>query len=251
MDGLFSVVFPTDCLLCGEEVKQAGGLSICQDCWASLERWEGPACARCGLPFASAFAMDAEISLCSPCQRDEPSFDWARSYGIYSGNLRKAILQLKVRERVGKRLGKLLAELWPASEDLEGRLLVPVPLHPARKRERGFNQAELLVVGLTDQLARIGQVPAPQLARGCLRRVRPTLPQAALSIASRRENVRGVFAVVRPEVVRERTIILVDDVMTTGVTLSACSAALKKAGAARVLALTLARATPQFPNLNT
>jgi len=81
-----------------------------------------------------------------------------------------------------------------------------------------------------------------------LLRVRPTLPQVGLSSSARRENVRGVFSVSQPERVRDRTVVLVDDVMTTGATLSACAAALKRAGASRVLALSLGRATPQFPD---
>ncbi len=84
---------------------------------------------------------------------------------------------------------------------------------------------------------------------GSLRRIRATLPQVGLSVSARRENVSGVFSVGRPEQVRNRTVVLVDDVMTTGATLSACAAVLKRAGASRVLALSLARATPQFPDL--
>jgi len=84
---------------------------------------------------------------------------------------------------------------------------------------------------------------------GSLRRIRATVPQVGLSVSARRENVSGVFSVGRPEDVRNRTVVVVDDVMTTGATLSACAAALKRAGAARVLALSLARATPQFPDV--
>ena len=85
--------------------------------------------------------------------------------------------------------------------------------------------------------------------RGSLRRIRATVPQVGLSVAARRDNVNGVFSVARPEVVRKRTVVVVDDVMTTGMTLSACAAALKRAGASRVMALSLARATPQFPDM--
>ena len=88
-----------------------------------------------------------------------------------------------------------------------------------------------------------------RLVAGSLRRIRATVPQVGLSVSARRENVRGVFSVGRPEEVRNRTVVVVDDVMTTGATLSACAAALKRAGATRVLALSLARATPQFPDL--
>ena len=90
---------------------------------------------------------------------------------------------------------------------------------------------------------------APQVAKACLRRLHATTPQTGLSVAARRENLRGAFEVVKPHQVRGREVVLVDDVMTTGATLSACARALKHAGAARVMGLTLARATPQFPDL--
>jgi len=90
---------------------------------------------------------------------------------------------------------------------------------------------------------------APPVAKACLRRQRATPPQTGLSVAARRENLRGAFEVVKPQAVRGRRIVLVDDVMTTGATLSACARALKRAGVAQVMGLTLARATPQFPDL--
>ncbi|MCJ7502755.1 MAG: hypothetical protein MUP80_06825, partial [Acidobacteriia bacterium] len=144
----------------------------------------------------------------------------------------------------------MLSSLWgwvaEACPD-EPPILVPVPLHSSRERERGFNQAELLAQGLARGLARAREIGAPRLEAGCLRRTRATAPQTGLSLRARQENVRGVFSVVRPERVRERVVVLVDDVMTTGATLSACAQALKAAGARAVLALTLARATPEFP----
>ena len=129
-------------------------------------------------------------------------------------------------------------------------LIVPVPLHLSRRRERGFNQSELLAAGLVRALGKQRGGAAPQVAKACLRRTRATPPQTGLSVASRRENLRGAFEVVKPDAVRGRVIVLVDDVMTTGATLSACARALKRAGAARVMGLTLARATPQFPDLS-
>jgi ComF family protein len=176
-------------------------------------------------------------------------FDMARSYGLYTGNLRKAILHLKFhgREYLGHRLGALLARAWAALPELDSAIVAPVPLHPSRRRERGFNQAELLARGLVRSLRK--EESGLRLVAGTLRRIRATVPQVGLSVRARRENVSGVFSVGRPEDVRNRTVVVVDDVMTTGATLSACAAALKRAGAARVLALSLARATPQFPDL--
>jgi ComF family protein len=196
-------------------------------------------------------AVDFVDSLCGSCQQGEQEFDIARSYGLYSGNLRKAILHLKFygREYLGYRLGALLARAWEALPEPDSAIVAPVPLHSSRRRQRGFNQAELLARGLVGRLRKEERFRGLQLVAGSLRRIRATLPQVGLSVSARRENVSGVFSVARPEQVRNRTVVLIDDVMTTGATLSACAAALKQAGASRVLALSLARATPQFPDM--
>jgi ComF family protein len=165
--------------------------------------------------------------------------------------LRKVILQLKFhgQEHLGYRLGALLAHAWGALPEPDSAIVVPVPLHASRKRQRGFNQAELLARGLVRRLRKEQRLHGLQLVAGSLRRTRATVPQVGLSVSARRENVSGVFSVRRPEVVCNRTVVVIDDVMTTGATLSACAAALKRAGASRVLALSLARATPQFPDV--
>ncbi|MBI4164132.1 MAG: ComF family protein [Acidobacteria bacterium] len=182
------------------------------------------------------------------------AFDRARSFGLYRDTLRAAILLLKFqrRERWGTKLGSLLV---PVCESLLGpqeagaALVVPVPLHPARVRERGYNQADLLSVGLMRTFQKSPSRADLELHRKILKKVRATPPQTGLSLAARHENVRGVFAVRSPELVRNRVILLVDDVMTTGATLSACASVLKRVGAREVLGVTLARATPQFPDL--
>ena len=126
--------------------------------------------------------------------------------------------------------------------------MVPVPLFRLRERERGFNQARLLAEGLKRGIEKRQGGRVVRLDQGLLVRTRATLPQAGLKVQARKENVRGAFAVARPEFVRGRQVVLVDDVMTTGATLSACASALKKAGAGNVFALAMARATPQFPD---
>lgn len=279
-DSLCAVVFPSQCRVCGLELTEASWTGVCRNCWSSLEPWTGPQCARCGLPFASNQGFDADASepspgettiLCSACRREEYDFDWARSYGLYRGRLRGAILQLKFhrQERLGHRLGKLLASVWSAIEagiqddQDDPPVVVPVPLHPARQRERGFNQSRLLAQGLVQAMASRGisggcVVRRSQRALGtwsarlegrCLERRRSTDPQSGLSLSARQRNVRGAFVVSSPNRLRGRRVVLVDDVMTTGATASACAAALKRAGARQVVVLTLARATPQFPDL--
>jgi ComF family protein len=224
---------------------------VCEACWDALESWRGPACAVCGTPFAADLGVSAAQTLCSQCREGEFAFDLARSLGLYRGVLRSLILQLKFhrRERLGERLGARLAEVWNSlgTACVDARpLLVPVPLHGSRERERGFNQSALLAGGLSRALART-RGGAGFEARALLR-TKATPPQTGLSLAARRDNVRGAFSVAEPERVRDRVVVLIDDVMTTGSTLSACAGALKAAGAGRVLALTLARATPQFPD---
>ena len=250
-----ALAFPTDCCLCGGELASDGRVRICRACWADLQPWRGPLCTRCGLPFASPRALDSSVAECGPCRDDAPGYDGARSFGLYTGKLRQAVLRVKFGgdERLGVRLGEWLAPTWdalPPGGDFGSPLIVPVPLHPSRRRERGFNQSELLARGLVRELGRRSDGAAPQVAKSCLRRKRATPPQTGLSVAARRENLRGAFEVVKPGEVRGRAIVLVDDVMTTGATLSACARALRRAGAAQVMGLTLARATPQFPDLS-
>jgi ComF family protein len=199
-------------------------------------------------------ASDSAGWECGQCRQEAQEFDLARSFGPYAGKLRVAILQLKFhrRERLGKRLGGLLASVWLSVEEFreaEAPLLVPVPLHPSRERERGFNQAELLAQGLSLRLGEASKGRGPAVDSRCLLRTRATVPQTGLSLEARRENVRAVFAVAKPQSVRGRVVALVDDVMTTGATLSACARALKRAGARQVLAITLAHATPQIPDV--
>ena len=268
-DGLLATVFPTSCVLCDRELA-ASWSGISGACWASLEPWNGAACARCGLPFASDAPFEADAgdstslpasALCSSCRTEEYDFDLARSYGLYRGRLRAAILQLKFHgyERMGGRLGALLALLWRGlegavvfAESEETTLIVPVPLHRSRRRERGFNQAELLARGLAGALTGMPSAadrPAPRVESRGLYRNRGTAPQTGLSLSVRQGNVRGAFVVDSPERFRERAVVLVDDVMTTGATASACAAALKRAGARQVVVLTLARVSPQCPDL--
>lgn len=256
MDSLLALVFPTSCSLCEKELAASDWVSVCRTCRGSLEPWVGPICTRCGIPFASDRTLESSRPLCAECRHTEHEFDLARSYGLYYGNLRALILQLKFRrrERLGRMLGGLLYPVWSSMVESESSvppILLPVPLHPARERERGFNQAELLAKGLARvwSCSKAHKGKVPRVETDCLRRIRPTAPQSGLNLRARQENVQGVFAVTSRERVRDRVALLVDDVMTTGATASACADALKRAGARQVVVLTLARATPQFPDL--
>lgn len=252
-ESLLALILPASCAVCGGELTGSLSGGICADCWRALEPWNEAICSRCGLPLAARLA--AADSLCAECRLERPHFDFARSYGIYTGKLRTAVLELKFhrRERLGARLGRLLVQPWRALRSTarfpESWLILPVPLHPSRERERGYNQAALLASGLDHALREGAGSGRFRLDVRALARERPTPPQSGLSVQARRENVRRVFSVTAPKRLRDQDVILVDDVMTTGATASACAAELKRSGARRVVVLTLARATPQFPDV--
>jgi ComF family protein len=204
---------------------------LCGACWEGLERIAPPWCRCCGAPLGVE-------GLCGACRSRRPRFAYARAALLYGDLVREAIHAFKFGGRRGlaNPLGDLLAGLGLAA--LPGAapdLLVPVPLHPRRARERGYNQALLLA----RRLERAWGVP---VAADALLRAVPTLPQADLDAAARRRNVRDAFAVRRPELIAGRHVLLVDDVLTTGATAGECARSLYRAGAAAVGVLTVARA---------
>jgi ComF family protein len=178
---------------------------------------------------------------CVNCRQVRPEFERAVSFGEYKGGLRRLVHLLKyegvmpVQAPLGRMLAEAVAELLPLRGE-SGPLLVPVPLHRSRRRARGFNQAELIA------RAAIKRLPKFELAPGVLVRQRETVSQVGLSREERIENMRGAFRVAHAGRVKGRSVIVVDDVMTTGTTLSECARVLKRAGAEKVWAATVARA---------
>jgi competence protein ComFC len=191
----------------------------------------------CGRPFLSEFVTEASSPLCRLCRVGFYSFERARSYGVYDDALSRAVVLLKYEgvKRLGGWFAAQLAEMvLRGGDDWRVGLVVPVPLHVDRLRERGYNQAELIARPLAQ---RLGLEFSPCL----LVRTRPRPPQLVLSRSQRWSSVRGAYATRSQAAVDNLRILLVDDVLTTGATLDACSRALRKAGAAAVLGLTVAR----------
>ena len=189
-------------------------------------------CSLCRTPFATEYSLD-ETGRCALCRAGTRGFDAAYSYGAYDGALRELIhlfRYARVRS-LARPLGRMLVSALPRDEQFD--IIVPVPMHWWRRWRRGFNQAESIARSVSRSTA------AP--LRRELSRTRRTLSQAGLTSSERQANIAGAFRVPRPDAVRGKRILLVDDVMTTGSTGSACAAALKKAGAASVVLLTLAR----------
>ena len=177
--------------------------------------------------------------MCSACQEMRPLFDKAVAHGAYDGELRELIHLLKYEQvlpaaRVlGEMLGAAIAKLQLA----ESVLVVPVPLHSSKRRQRGFNQAETIARAALKRLSgRDFEIAGQALAR-----VRPTASQIGLTRPQRRENMRGAFQVEHPTEVSGRSILLVDDVLTTGTTASECARVLRKAGAEKIWVATVAR----------
>jgi ComF family protein len=187
-------------------------------------------CVTCRTPFQNSFPLDFE-GRCALCRSGLRGFDAAYCYGSYEGALRELIHLLKYRgvKTLARPLGDLLMAALPRDERFDG--IAPVPLHWLRQWQRGFNQSDLLA----RTIARRCGVPVIH----ALKRVRPTVAQAGLSNTGRRQNVAAAF---RPRrAVQGKRILLIDDVMTTGSTAAACAQALKRAGAAKVALLTVAR----------
>jgi ComF family protein len=236
LDPLLDLVFPALCPVCAVRSDDADHRPFCRPCWTDLPVGAAPGCVVCGEPFPGL----ADRLPCDACRRAPPPFAYARAVAAYRDGMRASIHALKFDGRtvVAAPLGRLLAEAGPARLPVPvaewADALVPVPLHPSRRAERGFNQAELLAA----PCARRWRVPV--LARALVR-ARATAPQTDLDADARRANVRGAFAVARPGEVRDRRLLLVDDVLTTGATVAAAARALRAAGAAAVGVLALAR----------
>ena len=227
-----NVLLPPQCLGCARMVEEPG--SLCAACWERLDFLAPPHCAACGFPFEFDHGED---TLCGACARIPPVYERARAVLRYDDASRDLILGFKHADRTfaapafSRWMARAGAELL---EDAD--LIVPVPLHRLRLLSRRYNQAALLAHGIAKAS---GITVVPDL----LVRTRRTPSQGRLSPARRRRNVRGAFAVkgARAGLLKGRRVLLIDDVLTTGATVSACTRALRRAGAKAADVLTLAR----------
>ena len=242
---LFAVLFPSDCRVCGEPLVRISRLPVCQECLDAMRPIGAGVCSVCGERLFSTHALSSSegVIKCGLCRRIEPPFTRAVAYGSYEGGLRELIHLLKyARVRpAASVLGRMLAEAIAQFEsELAGDFVavVPVPLHRAKLREREFNHADLIARAALKLAPSSGRL---RLHAEVLQRKRETPSQTGLTSHQRRENVRGAFSVVHPETVRGREALVVDDVYTTGATLAECARVLRRAGATKVWAATVAR----------
>jgi ComF family protein len=218
---------------------------VCDQCWNDLPEQSNHLCSRCGESLSVSDFGEGNEPQCRPCRMVAPDFEIAVAHGLYTGTMRSMLHLLKYDgiEPIATRLGALLAAKVAAIKGLPaGMLVIPVPLYEGKKRERGFNQSELLAWAVCAAMRKLCPEWEGGLAPRVLIRQRATASQAGLTLHVRRRNLRGVFSVQEPERLRGRDVLLIDDIYTTGATARACSAALKKAGAASVWVATVARA---------
>jgi len=239
-DALLALVYPQACAVCGASVEARSDGVACGECWRETRIFseEDVLCWKCGAPSkAPAAAPPPQEKLvdvrCRRCEGE--SFEAARACGVYEGALRAAVLALKREPHVPLRVARLLYQTQQRPPISRATRIVPVPLHPDRERERGFNQA----MALGRSLAALTGLPLDEWSLS--RTLQTGRHRAGMDAEARRESVCDAFHVARPRLVEGESILLIDDVFTTGATVSACSAALNMAGAREVFVLTLAR----------
>ena len=239
-DSLMEIIYPPRCYICNtflrEGVPGKGWLErhFCRTCMDDFSEIETPFCTTCGRPFAS---LAGEDHICEDCIRENPFYDMICVPYLYQGSIMTAIHQFKYagKSQLADSLGPLMtASATKLFDNMNACLLMPVPLHPKRLRERGFNQGLLLTRNIAFQKEK-------EVDFLSLRRTRYTLPQTGLNSKERRKNVRGAFEVTDKKGIQGRSIVLVDDVATTGNTLNECARVLKRAGCDKVFCMVLAR----------
>lgn len=230
--GTLQILFPDVCQACGEKPSDEAGY-FCASCRETLTRDAHPTCPRCAASMGPFTLVEGG---CSRCRDGTLHFEGACRLGPYEGLLRELILRIK--QRPGEGLAECLGELWvlatgPRLGQLGAHVVVPVPLHWRRYWTRGFNQSEVLGRALAHGLG----LP---FRKTCLRRIRHTPQQTQQSRSGRMDNVRGAFQARPDSRLQGKTILLIDDVLTTGSTCSEAARALRKAGAKRVVVAVLA-----------
>lgn len=233
---LFELVFfPSFCKRCSVLLEIPEEKVICRACLEMLRPKRSSFCVCCG----SFFEVPETPHLCASCLNSRPPFSLHRSCHHYQGVVKDVILLFKYRKYrvLGKTLAHFVFESLGKEEDLwwEVEGIVPVPLHPKRQKQRGFNQAQ----DIARELARIKGI---EVIENQLRKKKNVLPQTTLSGLDRQKNVKGAFEVQGEDRIKGKVLLLVDDVYTTGATIKECTLVLLKAGAKEIRALTVAQA---------
>ena len=235
-DSLLSIIYPQSCAVCGVSVESRAFGIACEGCWQKTQILtdKDTLCWKCGLPSVGFVAPGKREQVrCRRC--DHNAFTAARACGVYEGALKASILALKREPYLCRHVIDLLSLAQKQYPLNSATRIIPVPLHPKRKKTRGFNQAALLA----DALSRANSTILDE--RSLVRTSHTEEHRAGMDALDRQKTVESAFEVLCPGVIKGERILLVDDVFTTGATVSACSRALLDAGAAEVFVLTLGR----------
>jgi ComF family protein len=236
-DSALALVYPQPCAVCGLSVESRHDGVVCDACWKATRVFSesDTVCWKCGALSRATVSEDRRQQIrCGQC--DDEAYTAARACGAYEGALRASILQLKRERQVCPRLAALMRDVQQREPLNRADLIVPVPLHADRERERGFNQA--IVLGR--ELSRLSGLPLDE--HSVVRLIHTERHRAGMDAKARRRSVAGAFVVRHADLIAGQSVLLVDDVFTTGATVSACAKALKASGADAVLVLTIARA---------
>ncbi|MBI4712293.1 MAG: ComF family protein [Planctomycetes bacterium] len=231
------LVYPRYCLSCYKSLRTTKDFYLCAECISRIDYInQANTCPKCGMdmgPYTGGHIV------CEECHRHPPRFTRAFAVARYDGIMRNVILEFKYRygKVLTRPLGGLMVDAFnKTANGLKEKidLVIPVPMHRSKLKKRGFNQSELLARYIAGSLG-IG------CSVGNLAKVRPSADQAGLDAAARRENLKDAFAVTKPDEVKDKTILLIDDVLTTGTTASEVARTVKRVGAKEVYVLVLAR----------
>lgn len=235
-DAALAVLFPQSCHICGAAVESRVQGIACERCWERTRLFSSSEnlCWKCGV------LAPTEIEIANPedlhCHRcDDAVFKAARACGLYEGALRATVLALKSKPYISDQIVRLMFEKSQTAPLTGISCIMPVPLHPEREKQRGFNQAGVLAAALAEK----AQVPL--LDRVLARTDYTERHRAGMDARLRRESVANAFVVLNRKLVEGESVLIIDDVFTTGATVSACAQALSTSGAAEVFVLTLAR----------
>lgn len=231
LEALKDLLFPPLCLGCTRRLDTSRAPLFCSDCLADLAFLGSPCCTCCGIPFPTG-----SDHLCGTCLTHRPAFDYARSLLLYQPPVATVIRALKFGGQLTglASLGVLATRSQLMEQFTQPDCILPVPLHVTRLRHRGFNQAQSIAASCFPQWR-------SRIRTDLLLRQRPTVPQSHLSGEERRSNLKKAFILAEGAQLTDERVLLVDDVFTTGSTVSECSHVLRVAGAARVEVFTLAR----------
>jgi len=232
LKGLINIVYPNVCLLCRRQISQDAQL-ICVNCTSVLKNNAPPFCQKCGRQLIT----HNELGLCALCQRNKLHFKRAYSAFLYAGEIRQLISLFKYKGKMSlsRPLANMLTEFVKQYKIplQQMDVIMPIPLHSARLREREYNQSQLLAQELVNKFDL-------RLDTKSLMRARNTIPQVNLSDKQRWQNISGAFKLRKTKSISNKTVLLVDDLMTTGATCSEAACILRDGGAKEVYVLTLA-----------